>query len=363
MADRFTITLAAAVLLAPGLVLAEAGSLEGFAFGQFTAEEFDLSSDGENGLDFDRMRAGLKWRHAAWSAALQLDFNAEPTRRRRTGTLDNFVQDLYVGYRFSDAAQLKAGQFKTPLGMDFNTSGQGLDITKRGLEVPLVLQRNVGVMLSGRKLFNGVGYDIGLFNPAGRSGAVFGVDGDPFDQEGDDKAWAGRLLFDPEENLHFEVAIGQSEDAGGADGTEDYEVFDIAASYQPGPWSLKAEFIQGENTRGVSDADQQVWYLHTGYQLTPAVELVARHYAGDMESVAGDSDLTNTYVGANLFLSQWWPEVFGDNQRNGRVQINYVIAGGDEERWNGLGGFRGDAILVQLQLSGSTEIWPGGWVR
>jgi len=128
---------------------AHAAKVDGVAYGQFTYEDFEGRAADAN---FDRMRVGLKAASAAVFGGVLLDFNAEPTRDRPTGTLLNAIKDVYAGYRFSDGAIIKAGQFKTPIGMDFNTPGNRLAITKRGLEKALVLERDLGVMLSGRRV-------------------------------------------------------------------------------------------------------------------------------------------------------------------------------------------------------------------
>ena len=74
---------------------------------------------------------------------------------------------------------VKVGEFKTPVGMDFNVSGKKLDITQRGVEKKLVLERSLGAMVSGRKIGDMFSYDIGVFNPTNRSSAVSsGVLGD-----------------------------------------------------------------------------------------------------------------------------------------------------------------------------------------
>lgn len=322
-----------------------------FGFAQFTGENFENVSEGFD-LDYDRVRIGGKASAGAAFAGFQLDFNAEPTRDRPTGTLANVVQDLFVGWHFTETTSLKAGQFKTPIGMDFNIPGRSLDITKRGFETALVLQRDLGLMLSGRKLAGAFGYDIGVFNPAGRSGAVFGADGDPFDQEGEDYAVAGRLLYDPSEALHFEASYGHSQDAGGSDASDDYQVFDLAGRYRKGPYTLKFEYINGSNVRGVSGRDQRVYYVHGGWFVLPKLEAVVRHYDGETNAPAGNTELRNTYYGVNLFLGP--PK----DATNVRLQINYLDASGDVNSFTGVGGFRSDALLVQLQLSGDFRLYP-----
>ena len=33
-----------------------------------------------------------------------------------------------------------------------------------------------------------------------------------------------------------------------------------------------------------------------------------------------------------------------------RIQVNYVVASGDTDKWNGLKGYKDDAILAQYQF-------------
>jgi len=151
-----------------------------FGYAQVTAESGNglghSANDEKNGLRFgaDRVRLGYKLSLGKVFSKLQLDFNKTDSSSN-PGQLDEIIKDAVVGYKFDRAASFKIGQFKTPVGMDFNTSGAKLDITKRGMEKKLVLERSAGAMLSGRKIGGVFGYDVGIFNPATRSAAV----GDP----------------------------------------------------------------------------------------------------------------------------------------------------------------------------------------
>lgn len=319
-----------------------------YGHAQVTGEEFDQG--GDNGLGFDRMRLGGRYSQGAFDSHLQVDFNAEPTRRRQTGTLLRAVQLIYGSWQTQAGPKITAGQFKTPLGMDFNRPGADLDITKRGLDAALVLNRAVGVMAGQRDLPFGLGYDVGVFGPAGRSAAVFGVDGDPFNQEGEDFTYVARLHWQPVAPLELEASAGRAEDAGGADASSDYEVFDLGAKFQQGPLTLRAEYIDGQQLRGTEGRDQDAWYAHAGWQVAERLELVSRHYEGESRTPLGSSELENTVYGVNLYLG---PDA---ERRNLRVQINYLDASPGPGGWNGVGGFTSDAWLVQLQLFDSLNL-------
>jgi hypothetical protein len=308
-----------------------------FGFSQFTAEGGDGvasgSDDDEIRFDFDRVRLGYKLKWGKVFSKLQLDFN-RPDLSKDTAGLPDIIKDAIVGYKADDAAKVSLGMFKTPVGMDFNISGMKLDITKRGLEKPLVLERALGVMLSGRKIGPGIGYDVGYFNPTERSSAV--SDG----AAGEDQAYAARVLFDKDE-FHAEVSYGVSENAGGAN-TEDYTVWDAALSYINAGLTLKGEYIAGSDIRGTNGRDQNVWYIHAGYLVTPMFEPVIRHYQGDDD--LSNTDLGNTFIGLNTYL-------YPKKKHAARVQLNYVLASGDEEKWGGLGGYKDDAYLAQVQVA------------
>ncbi len=307
------------------------------AYAQLTAEKPDSSG----GIDFDadRVRAGIQYQEGALFGGILLDFAVDDAGDRSPGTLTNVIKDVYVGWQFDPRFSLKLGQFKTPVGMDFNTPGHRLDITKRGLEKPLVLERDPGLMLSARNLGSGLGFDIGVFNPAGRSGATRHAN----DQSGESNAYAARVLLD-RPGLHLEASVGGSEDAAGLS-TPDYQVYDLGAVLKLGQATLKAEWISGRNILGMSDREQDVGYAHIGYRIGPQWEAVLRHYdAQSRLSGSPDTDLANTYLGFNF-----WPLISGPVSL--RLQMNYVIAGGDRGSFTGLGGYRDDAVLAQLQLA------------
>lgn len=348
--------------LGAGPLAAQAGSdikTKWFGFTQITASAGELDYGNMNdGLRFgaDRIRIGYKLKVGPnVFGKLQIDFN----RRNIASTtpLPEIIKDAEVGYKFSNAAKIKAGIFKTPVGMDFNTSGKKLDITKRGMEKALVLERAVGLMLSGRKIGGGFGYDIGVFNPSVRSTVVSGG------TTGDDMAWAARLMYDMGRMFHAEAYWGKSEQAGGT-GTQDYAVWGIAGRYRSGPMTFKFEYIDGSDLMGNAGLDQTVWYIHAGWRVNKRNEIVLRHYQGERDGIpsawtvsgASSADLRNTYIGWNIFL--------GPKDHNARIQLNYVFVGGDEATWfqswrtapaAGRGGsargYTADGFLAQFQTS------------
>ncbi len=137
-------------------------------------------------------------------------------------------------------------------------------------------------MLSGREIAVGeghLGYDLGIFNPADRSGAVVI---DPA-QKGQDYAYAARLMYDLGKAFHVEASAGRVENAGGINdgvGTEDYDVFDIGAVYTQGSLRLRAEYADGNNVYGERDRDEEAWFLEAGYAFNDIVEGMVRLSGG-----------------------------------------------------------------------------------
>ncbi|MCF6209534.1 MAG: OprO/OprP family phosphate-selective porin [Gammaproteobacteria bacterium] len=328
-----TLAIVAAVAVPMTVSAAEA---KFFGYSQITAAvgKGAEGNDDADGLRFgaDRIRLGYKIKQGNAWGKLQVDF-------MKAGSTE-IIKDAVVGYKFSDAANVSAGIFKTPVGMDFNTSGKGLDIVQRGMEKKLVLERAAGLMVSGRNL-SGFGYDVGVFNPTQRSSAV------GFGDAGDAMAYAGRVMYDMGDSLHIEASYGTStQDDTALAGAEDYTVFDVAAAYKLNAMTFKAEYILGSNVLGADGDDESVWYLHGGYAFNDTFEGVVRHYNATQDYANGDDfSLGNTYIGANIYLAE---------KNNARIQLNYVLASGDTDGadvYSGVAtGYTDDIFLAQFQV-------------
>jgi len=333
-----------------------------YGFSQLEVRGGDGNSK-EGGMFFkaQRIRVGFNYFHGPIAGKLFLDFNQ--SHSRDDAGLPKMIKDAFVAYKFSNSAFVRLGMIKTPLGMDFTIHGWNLDIALRAEEKGLVLERDFGVMLSGRLIGQpedkkmkcnglemgherqgyGFGYDIGVFNPAGRAAAV------TWDKSvlGDALAYVGRLHYDHGPALHVEAAYGVSEQAGGPE-TEDYSVWDIGVASEFGKWELKAEYISGHNIRGVPDWDSDGWYLSGGFMLLENLQGVIRHYSATSDKPnLPSATLTNTFIGLNWYLSplRYRPK---DLQRH-KIVFNYIFAGGDTDDWTGVAGFRDDAWVIQWQ--------------
>jgi hypothetical protein len=254
--------------------------------------------------------------------------------------MPNIIKDAVVGYDFG-TVDVQAGMRKTPIGMDFNTSGKKLDIVKRGMEKDYVLERTAGAYAFGG--VEGLGYAVFVGNPATRSNAVSSftdtsvAGGTAGVVSGEDLSYGGRLSYDMGKMLHAEVSYGVSTATGdemtlNINGTpftnvdaENYSVYDIGLKSQPMPGlTLKAEYLSGSNVGHAKDWDQTVWYAHGGYEFTPMVEGVVRYYSSTADLDGDDATMSETWIGANFFLN---PE----KHHEARIQLFYAMPGGDSE--------------------------------
>ncbi len=334
-----------------------------YGFGQMEMRGGDgQSKDGGLLFKAQRIRLGFNYYYANTFSKLFLDFNQPWTDDG--GGLPKAIKDAFVGYRWSDAAFIRLGVIKTPVGMMFSEPGWNLDVVERaGLDKNLVLERDFGLLLSGRLIGyanklktdgtemgleqqgKGFGYDIGVFNPAGRSGVVV------WDKTilGDALAYAGRGSFDWGPEFHIEGSFGVSEQAGGR-GTEDYNVFDVgwASELWKQNLEVKAEFIRGNNIQGLKNYEQKTISLTAGYLFHPQWEGIVKYYGANADHpVKGSSNLANTYVGLNYYISPISAKA-KDLQRH-RIMFNYIIATGDKSSWTGKGGYVDDSFVLQWQ--------------
>jgi hypothetical protein len=359
------------------------GLQDGLGLGDFELRDPKSQAD-DSGVFFSaqRIRVGFNYFTGRLAGKLFLDFRQRfDTSFSEDGGFPRAVKDAFVAYKFNNAAFVRLGMIKSPLGMDFTIPGWNLDIIQRGgLEKALVLERQNGLMLSGRLIGfendmqvnglemgserqgKGFGYDIGVFNPANRSASVIGAS----QIVGDGLSYVGRAHFDWGKPLHAELSYGISEQAGGAE-TEDYKVMDfgIASELMNSRLELKFEYINGQDIRGLDGYSQSTAVLTGGFLFAKWGEVVVKTYQSEAE-MDGPADklpsskLGNTYLGLNLFFNRLGTS-HRDLQRN-KIVINYIIANGDTDVgiavpsdagdpgvWYGIGGFVDDAFGLQWQ--------------
>jgi phosphate-selective porin OprO/OprP len=105
----------------------------------------------------------------------------------KSGTAQ-MLDDAWINYRFIEAAQLQAGQFKVPFARQELTSDGALQFVDRANAVDAFKPSyDVGAMAQGSVAGGKLAYNAGLFNGTGQSGMRMTNSG----------AWAARIVFSP----------------------------------------------------------------------------------------------------------------------------------------------------------------------
>jgi len=353
--------------------------LQIFGFAQLEARGGDgVIDDNENAdIKFKAQRIRLGWKYSAGrvKGKVFLDFNQPHDDKSGVG-VPNMIKDAFASYKVDNYLVVKLGISKIPIGMGFTTPGWNLDVVERGLDKALAFERSMGVTLSGRDIgfgnnakvngfemgherpWKGFGYDIMIANQAGRSGSVTNAN------PGDANAYIARVSFDWTELLHTELSYGLSEKAGGIEGTEiggvplasdtkAYKAINFGVDSHFGRGNAKFEYFDAENLRGQDNWDETTFSLTGTYYVTDTLELATKHIQGTSDKSGVETDLSNTYIGFNYYLEPANSKMSrgAKKKRNAhRIQVNYVVANGDTDTWNGLKGYKDDAILAQYQF-------------
>ncbi len=337
------------------------------------------STDAANtNVGFRAQRIRLGWKYVAGKVRgkVFLDFNQNATVPGATNgaSVPKVIKDAFVAYKFNNAFIPKLGVIKMPNGMGFTMPGWNLDIAERGFDKSLVLERNIGLMISGRAIggsgkvngfemghdraWTGFGYDVMVANQASRSKAAKS-------SSMGGKSYAVRAMFDATEKLHTEISYAKSENADGKDAAttngNDYSNVNVGIDSNLGKLSLKAEYTTAHNILGTKDWDEKTYTATAGYFVMQNLELIAKTIQGSAQkgTNAATTKLGNTYLGFNLFLSQPHSD-FSRKSKKGRNQhkvvFNYIVANGSgatevaANKWSGLSGYRANAFIAQYQF-------------
>jgi len=375
-------------------------SIFGFSQLEMRGGEGSAIKDNDSAISFHAQRIRLGWKYSAGKirSKVFLDFNQNSAANKTTdaggasgiGVPDN-IKDAFIAYNYDKAFTPKMGVIKMPHGMSFTMPGWNLDIAERGLDKKLVLERNLGLMISGRDIgfgnyakvngyemgheraWKGFGYDIMVANQAGRSAAVTNA------KEGNGNSYAARVMFDWTEVFHLEASAAMSENAGGIDGqttysyvalngtipavkltanTSNYYSYDIGfdSSFMDGG-NVKAEYIYAHNVKGKQDHDETALSLSAQYAINNVYEPTIKHIQGSETSgtSAQTHNLGNTYLGLNIYLEPFNAKMDRNSKRNRnahKLVLNYIVATGDTSTWapTAGGGYKKDAWIMQWQV-------------
>ena len=299
-----------------------------------------------DGFEMNRRRIGIQ-------GTFLRHFEYELERELRQA---NVWRDVFVNFRYFDDFQVRGGKFKMPFSLEQLTGPTDLDFVYRTNVVNnLSPARNRGVSVHGQFGGRAFGYDVGVFERDGEN-ARFDVnrDGDrTIVNPGADRTIAGRVTARPlrlsaiEGNAR-ELTLGIAMTSGnvpeGLNSLRAQTMFresfvepvnvngrrlrlGIEADWQPGPFSVKGEFIRVTDQRlaqGVLEEDlppleARGWYVSGTWLVTGepkfggvvprnplfrggagAVEVAARYERLGFGSSAGGEVESTSPRGANL---------------------------------------------------------------
>jgi len=202
------------------------------------------------------------------------------------------LQDAYVNLRYWPAAQLQAGQFKSPFGLERLQSATALTFIERGFPTQLAPNRDLGVMFHGDFHEGLIQYQLAALNgvPDGASSPVDSDDGKDvvarvFAQPFLETAWAPLQGL----GLGFAASYGEQQRAvtpgyrtNGQDVffryatgvVEDGERLRLGpqASYYWGPFGSTFEWTRSEvditGPSGSGEAEARAWQVAASWVLT-----------------------------------------------------------------------------------------------
>lgn len=120
------------------------------------------------------------------------------------------IYDAWLNYRFNPGLQLRAGKFKSPVGLEQLQADANLLFNERSLVTDLVPNRDVGFELHGDLWNDAVSYAAGIFNGVGDARNSTNTDFE------DDKEFAGRLFFRPFKSSRIDALHGFGFGVGGS---------------------------------------------------------------------------------------------------------------------------------------------------
>jgi phosphate-selective porin OprO/OprP len=121
------------------------------------------------------------------------------------------IVDAYMNYRYDSYLQLEAGKFKSPVGLEHLVADRDILFNERSLVTDLVPNRDLGLALHGDFHGGAITYALGVFN-----GGTDYNGTTPNSSFQDDKAFEGRLFFQPWKNSQTYALRGLGFGAGGS---------------------------------------------------------------------------------------------------------------------------------------------------
>lgn len=156
-----------------------------------------------------RARPTLNIKSGNASLVFTPDFAGTSTTSNNTKTID-----AYTEYKFNNAAKVRFGKFKSPIGLEQLQSDPDTLFTERGYVASLIPQRDIGLQIAGEAITDILEYQAGIFNG--------GVDNGNTDGDNDGKKdFVARLFVKPFRNSDIVTLQGFGVGVGGSVGERD----------------------------------------------------------------------------------------------------------------------------------------------
>jgi phosphate-selective porin OprO/OprP len=286
------------------------------------------------------------------------------------------LQDAYVELRLDKAANIRAGKYKPPIGLERLQLDSETEFVERGLPTNLAPNRDIGIQLGGSVLADTLSYQIGVFNG--------NIDNSTVDADtNDEKDYLGRIFAEPFRNgsswlsgLGIGIAYGYGVQQGTTAasnlatyktvGQQTFFAFSTGAFadgerqkiapqfyYYIGSFGLLGEYIDSRQkvtraTNQKSDFDSKAWQVNGYWVVTGedasfrnpsprkpyavnspglgAVELVARYGVQTIDASTFSGSAATRLADPNASAREARNAGIGVNwyfNRNFKVQLNY----------------------------------------
>ena len=244
--------------------------------------------------------------HLLWK--VQID----PSLVQEDNTTRSILKDAYVGYDGISHHVIQWGQVKIPITEEGFRSSAKIDTIERSfIGRTFGDKRDIGLMALGTWKY--ADYQLGVFNGEGPNKT----------DTNDQKDLAGRLVLKPfpdKESLKG-FQMGSSFYVRPANKTaSEKKRLGAEAHYENGPFSLKAEFMKGQDAAVPVNG----WYIQTGYFFLPQWQAVSKYEGFDPNERKDDDREYDTTVGLNYFLIE----------KKTKLQLNYIhkkVIGGTDD--------------------------------
>jgi len=248
--------------------------------------QYTQNDGGDDVSEFRIRRARLSFSghllNKQFSYKLQNDFVGTSDSGNADGRRTEDLRDAWIQWNLDDAAMIRMGQFKTPFGLQENTSSSALVFVERSdVSNFFIFDRQMGVMMHGG--MDELGYALGLFNgdSDGEGRNRRGTDNNHnffahghYNMNGYERKYEG----DPMVTDDFQATFGGTFEFGqGADGNGDFDeyAFNADAAIRASGASAQAEFFfRNRDSDDIADSDLAEdeatgFYIQGGYTFVP----------------------------------------------------------------------------------------------